>query len=97
MTHVDIVQVQDSIRRSQPSKKAELEEELKGWTEQLTLYQSLLPKESQAKAIREREIPALEAQVAAEEAKLQTASAEAEAVSTSLECRALFHVLHIVA
>jgi DNA repair protein RAD50 len=80
--------MKEMIRKSQPARQAEEQENLDAWQSQLQKFTAAKPKEVQMQALRSGDIPQLRQQVEEAEEKLNGLRSEAEETSNEVdECK----------
>ena len=72
----------DRVKKASAAALSQMEEDAKNWENEVRRLQAMLPKEATRDKLKNKEIPALDQQLADEESKLQEASKEAESVGT---------------
>lgn len=77
--------IQDLLAKSSPAQLAEWESHVETWSAQVDKFLALMPREAQAKQMREEEMPQHEADVKDAEAQLQSLSVEAEKSTADVE------------
>ncbi len=82
-------QLHGQVKKSTPESQAELANELRDWDVELKRVSNLLPQESTRDSLKNREIPAIEADMKLNESELPQAIKSKETVSitrTPTEC-----------
>ena len=78
--NIDIMQLQELMKKASPAAIAENKEEMKDWERELERLQNLMPIQASKDQIKLKELPALEEQIKEQEGSYPDLSHRAEEV-----------------